>query len=125
MAGGGLVWVDDLIKESKKIVRRSRKYVKSLPRETQESIGLVAGKLIGDGVNEIYASRKPEEKAIWDLARPMHHGDLGFVLAEEGKKKRDPLMKGVGKGLMLSDIKDREKWTYPRMKSSKKRKGRK
>ena len=119
------MWVDDLIKESKKIVRRSRKYVKSLPRETQESIGLVAGKLIGDGVNEIYNSRKPKEKAVWELLRPMHHGELGFVLAEEGMKKRDPLMKGIGKGLMLSDIKDLDMWTPPRAKSSKRRKVRK
>ena len=117
------MWVDDLVRESKKLVRRSRKYVKSLPRESQELVGLVAGKLIGDGVNEIYNSRKPEEKAFWELARPMHHGDIGFALAEEGRKKRDPLMKGVGKGLMLSDIKDREKWTYPRVNSSKRKKG--
>lgn len=115
------MWVDDLIRESKKLVRRGRKLVKDLPREYQEPIGFVVGRLIGDKVNKIYESRTPEEKAIWEVGRPMHHGDLGYVLAEDGKKKRDPLMKGVGKGLMLSDIKDRDEWVYPKKKSTQRR----
>jgi hypothetical protein len=118
------MWADDLIKESKKLVRRGKKYVKTLPREYQEAIGLLAGRLIGEGVNRMYESRMPEEKAIWEIGRPMHHGDLGYVLTEDGKKRRDAFMAGVGKGLMLSDIKDRDKWVHPKKKTTKMRKKR-
>lgn len=116
------MWVDDLVMESKKLIRRSKKLVRSLPREQQELIGLLAAKLVGDQVNKIYDSSMSEERALWEAFRPMHHGELGYMLAEDGKKKGDPLLVGAGKGLMLSDIKDREKWMYPKMKSTKKRK---
>jgi hypothetical protein len=123
--GGMQMWVDDLVKESKKLIRKGKKLVRSFPREDQELIGLLAAKLVGDKVNEIYETRTPEGKALWETIRPIHHGDVGYVLAEDGKKRRDPLLVGAGKGLMLSDIKDRDKWVYPKMKSVKKRKSQK
>lgn len=112
------MWADDLIREGKKLVRRGKKYVRTLPPEYQELIGFAAGKAIGDVVNQVYESRTPEEKAQWKAGRPMHHGDLGYVLAKDGRKKRDPFMTSVGKGLMLSDIKDRDEWVYPKKKQT-------
>jgi len=98
-----------LVKESKNLIRKGEKFVRGLGHENQELIGFVAGKLIGDKVNALYESRKPEEKLIWEISRPMHHYELGLVLKRDGQRGRDPLMKGVGYGLMISDIEDREK----------------
>ena len=116
------MFADDLIREGKKLVRRGKKYVRALPPEYQELVGFAAGKIIGDVVNEVYESRTPEEKAMWKAGRPMHHGDLGYVLAKDGRKKRDRFMTSVGKGLMFSDIKDHDEWLYPMKKPTTRKK---
>jgi hypothetical protein len=118
------MWVDDLVKESKKLIHEGKKAVRGLSREDQELVGMLAAKVVGDQLNKLYESCTPEHKALWEELRLFHHGDLGYMIAEDGKKKRDSLLLGAGKGLMLSDIKDRDKWMLHKAKTTTKSKRR-
>jgi hypothetical protein len=80
------------------------------------------GELVGNKANQLYESRSEEEKMLWRKGLPFHHGDLECALVDDGKKKKDHLRIGVGKGLMISDIADEDEWVYPKLVASKKRK---
>jgi hypothetical protein len=56
----------------------------------------------------------------------MHHGDFGVIVKDLGRKKKNPLLNGLGSGLMDSDRQDEQFWTFsPYFVQKPKRKGKK
>jgi len=108
----------DIFDEIDKIRRKIRKLT---PRQ-QEALGRLAGELVGNKANQLYESRSEEGKILWRKELPIHHGDIGCALVDDGKKRKDHLRIGLGKGLMISDIADKDEWMYPLIASPKKRK---
>lgn len=108
----------DILDEIDKIRRKIRK----LSPWQQEALGRLVGELVGNKTNQVYESCSDEEKVLWRKRLPLHHGDIGCALLDDGKRRKDHLRIGVGKGLMISDIADKDEWVYPKLVSSKKRK---
>ena len=117
--------LDGLIKEARKKIKKAQREIKKLPPETQRTLGILGGKAIGDVANRLYDSRTPPGKEFWEQLRPMHHGDLGYFVKEDGREKRDPFMEAFGEGLMISDAHDVDKCVYPKIEVAKARKKRK
>jgi len=76
-----------------------------------ELLGLIVGFCGGEQWNRLYQSLSNEKRALWRRCRPMHHGDLGFALLRFGIEKGNSFLIGMGKGLMLSDIRDIHEWS--------------
>jgi hypothetical protein len=79
----------------------------------EESAGLKVGQSIGQWFVDQYEARSPEQKEIWKSARWLHHGALGELLMNRGKKKRKPFIVGLGNGLCLTDLQDQDEWHTP------------
>jgi hypothetical protein len=107
----------DILDEINKIRRKIRKLS---PRQ-QEALGRLAGELVGNKANQLYESSSEEDKILWRKQLPFHHGDIGCALVDDGKKRKDYLRVGLGKGLMISDIADKDEWVYPQIASLTKR----
>jgi hypothetical protein len=108
----------DILEEINKVRRKIRKLS---PRQ-QEALGRLVGELVGNKANQLYESCTEEEKILWRQNLPFHHGDVGCALVDDGKRRKDSLRVGIGKGLMISDIADKDEWVYPLIASPKKRK---
>ena len=107
----------DILDEIDKIRRKIRK----LTPKQQEALGRLVGELVGNKANQLYETRSEEGKILWRKEIPVHHGDLGCALVDDGRKRKDHLRIGLGKGLMISDIADKDEWVYPLIASLTKR----
>jgi len=118
--------LEDLLKKTRKTIRKVRKELKK--PSTKRAIGNLAGKAAGNWANRTYESSSQAEKERWEKDRIMHHGDAGYIVREHGKREKNPLLQGIGEGLMVSDSKDRDKCIYPLLEpakgTGKKRRGR-
>jgi hypothetical protein len=69
-----------------------------------------AGFVGGELVRAHYNSLTPEQQAIWDQKRLIHHGQLGVLMAGTGLLLMNPgytpLISGLGVGLVISDRDD-------------------
>lgn len=104
------------------ILDEVRRKIRKLSPKQQEALGQLVGELVGNKANQLYESRSQQGKAQWREDFPIHHGDVGCALVDDGKKKKDHLTIGLGKGLMISDIADKDEWVYPLIASPKRRK---
>jgi hypothetical protein len=105
------------------ILRKAKKCLREMDPKTQKALGTLAGIVAGEIANQAYESRTPEGKEQWEKSRIMHHADAGYLLKEFTKK--DPFYQGLGEGLIVSDLKDRDKCFYPIIEQSKRKKNRK
>jgi len=117
--------LDDIITDAKRRLKKAQRELKKLPPDTRKALGMLGAKKVGDLANALYESRTPEGKELWEKLRPMHHGDAGYLVRENGRKKRDPFLEGIGEGLMISDAHDVDKCVYPGLEAAKTRKKRK
>ncbi len=72
--------------------------------------GIAIGACAGECANVIYRNCSQEEKVRWQDKRVMHHGELGVYAVATALKTRSPFLTGLGIGLAISDIDDREEW---------------
>lgn len=115
---------------AKKLSTRVLGYIDDLmgdmSKKDKEQLGKAIGFLAGAIANEKYRSLSGSEKQAWDQERIMHHGDFGAIVEDYGRKKKNPLFKGLGSGLKDSDKQDEQFWTYsPSFVRKPKQKGKK
>ena len=97
-----------------------------MSKKKKKRLGTAIGLLAGAIANEKYNSLSDSEKQTWNQERIMHHGDFGAIVQDYGQKEKNPLLKGLGSGLMDSDRQDEPFWIYSRVlvKKPKKKSGR-
>jgi hypothetical protein len=83
-----------------------------MPRNKKKRLGAAIGFLAGAIANEKYNSLSDSEKQTWNQERIMHHGDFGVIVEDYGRRKKNPLVEGLGSGLMDSDKQDEPFWIY-------------
>jgi len=83
-----------------------------MSKKDKERLGKTLGFLAGEIANEKYKSLSDSEKHVWNQERIMHHGDFGVIVEDYGRKKKNPLVKGLGEGLKESDRQDEPFWIY-------------
>lgn len=105
------------------VVRKARRRINQMDPDTQRALGAIAGYLAGEIANQAYERQTPDGKEKWDKSRIVHHGDAGYFIKQY--KKNDPLLQGLGDGLMVSDLNDIDKCIYPVLEKAKKAKKRK
>jgi hypothetical protein len=66
--------------------------------------------ILGEIARGAYEDCSPAEKENWRKNRIMHHGELGVILMNAGKKSGNPDLVLAGAGLALSDIDDSDEW---------------
>lgn len=79
----------------------------------EEPVGMKIGELLGKYVVDRYEASSPEKKEEWNSNRWLHHGAVGELLVIRGMKKGNLFLVGLGKGLMNSDMQDRNDWHTP------------
>jgi hypothetical protein len=84
----------------------------NMSKRDKERLGKAIGLLAGAIANEKYNSLSDSEKQVWNQERLMHHGDFGAIVEDYGRKKKNPLVRGLGSGLMDSDRQDEPSWIY-------------
>jgi len=72
--------------------------------------GVAVGAAAGECANIIYRNCNDAEKLRWQKKRVMHHGELGVYAIATALKTRSPFMTGIGIGLAVSDINDKDEW---------------
>lgn len=111
---------------STKVLRYIDDMMGDMSKKDKEQLGKAIGLLAGTIANEKYNSLTDSEKQVWAEERIMHHGDFGAIVEDYGRKKKNPLVKGLGSGLKDSDRQDEQFWTYsPYFVQKPKQKGRK
>lgn len=83
-----------------------------MSKKKKKRLGTAIGLLAGAIANEKYNSLSDPEKQVWNQERIMHHGDFGAVVEDYGRRKKNPLVEGLGSGLMDSDKQDEPFWVY-------------
>ena len=79
----------------------------------EEPVGNRVGELLGKYIVDTYEASSPEKKEEWTSNRWLHHGAVGELLVLRGTKKSNSFLVGLGKGLMNSDMQDKEDWHTP------------
>ena len=102
------------------ILRKAKKALREMNSQDQKALGALAGIIAGEIANKAYWSQTPEVRQQWERTRLMHHGDAGYMLKEF--KKKDPFCQGLGEGLMISDLQDKDRCVYPKIEQVKRRK---
>jgi hypothetical protein len=106
----------DIVKLVRWLERRHRELIAPLVKGNkilktlEEPAGLAVGKKIGQYFVDKYGACSLQEREIWRSSRWLHHGALGELLFERGKKKHKPFIASLGKGLMMTDLQDRDEW---------------
>ena len=104
---------------AKKVTKRALDLIDDLmgdmSKKEKEQLGKAIGFLAGAIANEKYHSSSEPERQAWDQNRIMHHGDFGAIVQDYGQKEKNPLLKGLGSGLMDSDRQDEPFWIYSRV----------
>ena len=104
------------------ILRKAKKTLREMDPQTQKALGTLAGIVAGEMANRVYESQSPEGKEQWEKSRVMHHADAGYLLKEF--KKKDPFYQGLGEGLIVSDLNDRDKCFFPIIEQARRKKKR-
>lgn len=117
----------DIVKLVKWVERRYREMVVPLVKGNKV-LGLLelpagqkTGQIIGQYFVDKYEECSHEEKKVWKASRWLHHGALGELLADRGDKKHKPFIVGLRRGLMMTDIQDRDEWHTPEYYLAKKK----
>jgi len=101
---------------AKKLSTKASRFIDDLisdmSKKDKERLGTAIGLLAGAIATEKYNSLSDSEKQVWDQERIMHHGDFGAIVEDYGRKKKNPLVAGLGSGLMDSDRQDEPFWIY-------------
>ena len=101
---------------AKKLSTKALRFIDDLmgdmSKKDKERLGKALGFLAGAIANEKYESLSESERQDWDRERIMHHGDFGVIVEDYGRKKKNPLVKGLGSGLKDSDRQDEPFWMY-------------
>ena len=101
---------------AKKMITRALNLIDDLmgdmSKKDKEQLGKAIGLLVGAVANEKYQSSSELEKRAWEENRIMHHGDFGAIVEDYGQGKKNPLLKGLGSGLKISDKHDEHLWVY-------------
>jgi len=84
----------------------------SLTPEQKFQLSKIAGTTVGTLVNKIYYSLPEDKKAEWNKKRPMHHGDIGYLVSQYGKATDNPNLLQFGKKLRETDIQDKDEWIF-------------
>jgi len=77
-------------------------------------VGIIAGAAMGEYANKLFDECTPQEKQAWKENRIMHHGEFGALTTVAGAGTNSPLWTGIGLGLMISDLGDKDEWFQPR-----------
>jgi hypothetical protein len=77
-------------------------------------LGGLTGVLIGEIANASHAECTPQEKRKWADNRIMHHGEFGVYTAIVGAASKSPFLTGIGLGLVISDLDDKDEWFKPK-----------
>ncbi|OGS56995.1 MAG: hypothetical protein A3K60_00420 [Euryarchaeota archaeon RBG_19FT_COMBO_56_21] len=72
--------------------------------------GQAVGQKIGQYFTDQYEASSQEQREIWKSTRWLHHGALGELLIDRGKKKHKPFIAGLGRGLCMTDLQDQKEW---------------
>jgi hypothetical protein len=83
---------------------------KKVLRLLEEPAGQMVGQKIGQYFVNEYEASSQEGKETWKSTRWLHHGALGELLIDRGRKKRKPLIVGLGRGLCMTDLQDQNEW---------------
>jgi hypothetical protein len=96
-----------------------------MSKKDKKQLGELLGFVAGTIADEKYNSLSDSEKEAWNRDRLIHHGDFGAFVEDYGRKKKNPLVQGLGSGLMDSDRKDEPSWVYSQLLLSKPKKKKK
>lgn len=72
--------------------------------------GVAVGAAAGECANILYRNCDEAKKIQWQKKRLMHHGELGVYAIATALKTGSPFMTGLGIGLAVSDINDKDEW---------------
>ena len=72
--------------------------------------GIAVGTAAGECANIVYRNCNDADKIRWQKKRLMHHGELGVYAIATALKTGSPFMTGLGIGLAVSDINDKDEW---------------
>ena len=84
----------------------------NLTPEQKLRLSKIAGTTIGTLANNVYNSLPAKQRDEWNKKRPMHHGDIGFLVAQYGKMTDNPNLLQFGKKLRETDIQDKDEWIF-------------
>jgi len=76
----------------------------------EASAGQKTGELLGRYVVDKYETCSPAEKERWNSKRWLHHGAVGELLVIREMRKQKLFLVGLGRGLMNSDLQDKDEW---------------
>jgi hypothetical protein len=106
----------DIVKMVRWLERRYREIVVPLVKGNkllgmfEEPAGQKAGQIIGRYFVNQYQACSSQSRDLWWTVRWLHHGALGELLVARGKKKHKPFIIGLGRGLMATDLQDKDEW---------------
>jgi len=109
----------DIVKIVRWLERKHREKVVPLVKGNkllamlEEPAGRKAGQIIGRYFVDQYQTCSPESRDLWFTVRWLHHGALGELLVARGKKKHRQFITGLGRGLMTTDLQDKDEWRTP------------
>ena len=79
----------------------------------EERVGMMISESLGEFAVEKYDAAPSGRKEEWDSSRWLHHGAVGELLVLRGLKKGNRFLIGLGRGLMKSDLQDKNDWHSP------------
>ena len=106
----------DIVKIVRWLERKHREVIVPLVKGNkilgmlEEPSGRKAGQIIGRYFVDQYQASLPQTRNLWCTVRWLHHGALGELLVARGKKKHKPFITGLGSGLMVTDLQDKDEW---------------
>jgi len=106
----------DVVKMVRWLERKHRELVAPLVkgntvlRFLEEPAGLRIGQIIGQYFVNQYQGSSSQVREFWSTTRWLHHGALGELVAARGRRKHKPFITGLGRGLMITDLQDKDEW---------------
>ncbi len=117
----------DIVKLVKWLEQRHRELIAPLVKGNkalkllEEQAGQIAGQKIGQYFVDQYEASSQEQTEMWKSIRWLHHGALGELLIDRGRKKHKPFIVGLGRGLCMTDLQDQKEWHTPEYYLAKKK----